>query len=188
VGGYEFLASFHHTGLSVGRGCRCAPSRAWTPSEGIPGRPRWSTASRTLRQLERVDGATGKRFRKDGSSRCRQGRRPATIAHRKSYGMGGSDCTARYAKPVCWPPYPWVVLTATRDPFFEIWVGLDPCLPGPRRARWTEAQLQALEKGKADKEAHGEFESGCLGYCGVEDTFFVGTLKGVGRIPAGLHR
>ena len=46
----------------------------------------------------------------------------------------------------------------------------------------TEAQLQALEKAKADKEAHGEFDSECPGYCVAQDTFYVGTLKGVGRI------
>src|SRR5262249_37799000 len=46
----------------------------------------------------------------------------------------------------------------------------------------TEAQIAALEKAKADKEAHGEFDSGCPGYCGAQDTFYVGTLKGVGRI------
>lgn len=46
----------------------------------------------------------------------------------------------------------------------------------------TEAQLAALEKAKEDKEAHGEFESECPGYCGAQDTFYVGTLKGVGRI------
>ena len=46
----------------------------------------------------------------------------------------------------------------------------------------TEAQVQALERAKADKEAHGEFESECPGYCGAQDTFYVGTLKGVGRI------
>ena len=46
----------------------------------------------------------------------------------------------------------------------------------------TENQLAALEKAKADKEAHGEFESECPGYCGAQDTFYVGTLKGVGRI------
>src|SRR5262249_9779409 len=28
----------------------------------------------------------------------------------------------------------------------------------------------------------GEFESECPGYCGAQDTFYVGTLKGVGRI------
>jgi transposase InsO family protein len=46
----------------------------------------------------------------------------------------------------------------------------------------TESQLAALEKAKADKEAHGEFESECPGYCGAQDTYYVGTLKGVGRI------
>ena len=46
----------------------------------------------------------------------------------------------------------------------------------------TEAQVAALEKAKQDKEAHGEFESECPGYCGAQDTFYVGTLKGVGRI------
>jgi transposase InsO family protein len=46
----------------------------------------------------------------------------------------------------------------------------------------TEAQVQALERAKADKEAHGEFESECPGYCGAQDTFYVGNLKGVGRI------
>jgi transposase InsO family protein len=46
----------------------------------------------------------------------------------------------------------------------------------------SESQLAALEKAKADKEAHGEFESECPGYCGAQDTFYVGTLKGVGRV------
>lgn len=46
----------------------------------------------------------------------------------------------------------------------------------------TESQLAALEKAKADKEAHGEFESECPGYCGAQDTFYVGNMKGVGRI------
>jgi transposase InsO family protein len=46
----------------------------------------------------------------------------------------------------------------------------------------TEAQLATLEKAQADKEAHGEFESECPGYCGAQDTFYVGTMKGVGRI------
>jgi transposase InsO family protein len=46
----------------------------------------------------------------------------------------------------------------------------------------TEVQLAALEKAKVEKEAHGEFESECPGYCGAQDTFYVGTLKGVGRI------
>jgi transposase InsO family protein len=46
----------------------------------------------------------------------------------------------------------------------------------------TESQLAALEKAKDDKEAHGEFESECPGYCVAQDTFYVGTLKGVGRV------
>ena len=46
----------------------------------------------------------------------------------------------------------------------------------------TESQVQALEKAKSEKEAHGEFESECPGYCGAQDTFYVGTMKGVGRI------
>ena len=46
----------------------------------------------------------------------------------------------------------------------------------------TEAQLAAMEKAKAEKEAHGEFESEHPGYCGAQDTFYVGNMKGVGRI------
>ena len=41
----------------------------------------------------------------------------------------------------------------------------------------TEAQLAALERAKGEKEAHGEFESECPGYCGAQDTFYVGTLR-----------
>jgi transposase InsO family protein len=46
----------------------------------------------------------------------------------------------------------------------------------------TEAQLAALEKARQDNEAHGEFESECPGYCGAQDTCYIGTLKGVGRV------
>lgn len=46
----------------------------------------------------------------------------------------------------------------------------------------TESQLAALEKVKANKAAHGEFESECPGYCGAQATFYVGNVKGVGRI------
>ena len=42
--------------------------------------------------------------------------------------------------------------------------------------------MAALERAKAEKEAHGEFESEHPGYCGAQDTFYVGNLKGVGRI------
>ena len=40
----------------------------------------------------------------------------------------------------------------------------------------------ALEKAKTEKEAHGEFESEHPGYCGAQDTFYVGNLKEVGRV------
>lgn len=46
----------------------------------------------------------------------------------------------------------------------------------------TEEQLAALERAKQDKEAHGEIETEHPGYLGSQDTFYVGTLKGVGRI------
>ena len=41
----------------------------------------------------------------------------------------------------------------------------------------TESQLAALERAKAEKEAHGEFESEHPGYCGAQDTFYVGNMK-----------
>jgi len=46
----------------------------------------------------------------------------------------------------------------------------------------TEGQIVALEKAKDEKEAHGEIETEHPGYLGSQDTFYVGTLKGVGRI------
>ena len=46
----------------------------------------------------------------------------------------------------------------------------------------TEEQKEALELALEEKRAHGEFESEHPGYCGAQDTFYVGTLKGVGRI------
>jgi len=46
----------------------------------------------------------------------------------------------------------------------------------------TEAQLTALERAKEEKQAHGEIETEHPGYLGSQDTFYVGTLKGVGRI------
>jgi len=46
----------------------------------------------------------------------------------------------------------------------------------------TEDQLQALERAKQEKAAHGEIETEHPGYLGSQDTFYVGTLKGVGRI------
>ena len=46
----------------------------------------------------------------------------------------------------------------------------------------SESQLMALEKAKAEKEECGEIETEHAGYLGAQDTFYVGTLKGVGRI------
>ena len=46
----------------------------------------------------------------------------------------------------------------------------------------TEEQMRALERAKEEKEAHGEIETEHPGYLGAQDTFYVGTLKGVGRI------
>lgn len=46
----------------------------------------------------------------------------------------------------------------------------------------TEDQIVALEKAKSKKEAHGEIETHHPGYLGAQDTYFVGTMKGVGRI------
>jgi hypothetical protein len=40
----------------------------------------------------------------------------------------------------------------------------------------------ALEKAKTEKEARGEFESEHPGYCGAQDTFYVGNLKGAGPV------
>ena len=46
----------------------------------------------------------------------------------------------------------------------------------------TEAQVVALEKKRDDDLACGEIETAHPGYLGSQDTFYVGTLKGVGRI------
>jgi len=46
----------------------------------------------------------------------------------------------------------------------------------------TESQLAALERKKQDDEACGEIETHHPGYLGSQDTFYVGNLKGVGRI------
>jgi len=46
----------------------------------------------------------------------------------------------------------------------------------------TESQVAALEKKQQDDEAAGEIETAHPGYLGSQDTFYVGTLKGVGRI------
>lgn len=46
----------------------------------------------------------------------------------------------------------------------------------------TEEQLAALEKAKQIKEAHGEIDTQHPGYLGAQDTYYVGNMKGVGRI------
>jgi transposase InsO family protein len=46
----------------------------------------------------------------------------------------------------------------------------------------TESQVIALERKKFDDEACGEIETAHPGYLGSQDTFYVGTLKGVGRV------
>jgi len=46
----------------------------------------------------------------------------------------------------------------------------------------TEAQVTALEHKKHDDEASGEIETAHPGYLGSQDTFYVGTLKGVDRV------
>ena len=48
----------------------------------------------------------------------------------------------------------------------------------------TEGQLQALERAKEEKQAHGEIETHHPGYLGSQDTYYVGTIKGIGRIYA----
>ena len=49
----------------------------------------------------------------------------------------------------------------------------------------TETQVQALEKKKLDDEAWGEIDTAHPGYLGAQDTFYVGTMIGVGRYPVG---
>ena len=46
----------------------------------------------------------------------------------------------------------------------------------------TEAQVSALERKQDDDAVHGEIETAHPGYLGSQDTFYVGTLKGVGRV------
>ena len=46
----------------------------------------------------------------------------------------------------------------------------------------TEDQLRALERAREEKVAHGEIETEHPGYLGAQDTYYVGTIKSVGRI------
>jgi len=46
----------------------------------------------------------------------------------------------------------------------------------------TESQLQAMEQAKEQRETQGEIETEHPGYLGAQDTYYVGTIKGIGRI------
>jgi len=46
----------------------------------------------------------------------------------------------------------------------------------------TEQQVRAMEKAQQEKEAHGEIETAHPGYLGAQDTYYVGTIKSMGRI------
>jgi transposase InsO family protein len=46
----------------------------------------------------------------------------------------------------------------------------------------TETQVGALERKQQDDLASGEIETAHPGYLGSQDTFYVGTIKGVGRV------
>jgi transposase InsO family protein len=46
----------------------------------------------------------------------------------------------------------------------------------------TEDQLRALERAREEKQAHGEIETEHPGYLGAQDTYYVGTIKSIGRI------
>lgn len=46
----------------------------------------------------------------------------------------------------------------------------------------TDAQIAALERKKAEKENIGEIETHHPGYLGAQDTYYVGYIKGVGKI------
>lgn len=45
----------------------------------------------------------------------------------------------------------------------------------------TETQVQAMAKARQDKESHGEIETAHPRYLVAQGTYFVGTIKGVGR-------
>ena len=46
----------------------------------------------------------------------------------------------------------------------------------------TEDQLKAMERAQDEKMAFGEIETEHVGYLGAQDTYYVGNIKGVGRI------
>lgn len=48
----------------------------------------------------------------------------------------------------------------------------------------SEAQLAAMEQAKQQKVAQGEIETHHPGYLGAQDTYYVGTIKGVGAFTS----
>lgn len=46
----------------------------------------------------------------------------------------------------------------------------------------TESQVAALERKKEDEQSKGEIETYHLGYLGAQDTYYVGYIKGAGKI------
>jgi transposase InsO family protein len=46
----------------------------------------------------------------------------------------------------------------------------------------TEEQVRVLERAREEKQAHGEIETEHPGYLGAQDTYYVGTIKSIGRI------
>ena len=46
----------------------------------------------------------------------------------------------------------------------------------------TESQIQALESAKEEKQAHGEIETHHPGFLFGQDTYYVGYIKGIGKI------
>ena len=46
----------------------------------------------------------------------------------------------------------------------------------------TEDQIRALERAREEKVARGEIETEHPGYLGAQDTYYVGTIKSIGRI------
>ena len=46
----------------------------------------------------------------------------------------------------------------------------------------TESQVAGMERKQQDDEAHGEIETAHPGYLGSQDTYYVGTFKGIGRV------
>ena len=46
----------------------------------------------------------------------------------------------------------------------------------------TESQVQALEEAKVQKESHGEIETFHPGFLLGQDSYYVGYIKGIGKI------